>query len=140
MIFKNDGVTEDEILQNTFTAYLQRAVSRRRKDYLWKLVHEQMARIRFCRLQADRLQISERDLLPMLLQINNFNNDDFAIALQQLSYRELYIVLSVVIGERDYEDLSEELKLPYKTVATIYYRAKKKVRNNMECIVWDSGK
>lgn len=116
---RNDGKSESSILQNEFTAYLVKAVSRSKSRYLHakgrQYQHELHA-------ELDGLYQSEPDLLDGLPVIEQLENHRLQSALGRLKERDLYILFARVLEQRSFVELSEELGLGYKAVAAIYYR------------------
>lgn len=52
-------------------------------------------------------------------------------ALKKLNSRYLYILNARIIEDRSFEDIGRELGLKYKGVAAIYYRALRKIREEL---------
>ncbi len=128
MWMKNKGKTDDEVLQNRFTAYIASAIQRRRRDYMIKLAKNQELFVLIEEIQPDAtMKIEEAALsnLPILTQIQN---EKLLLALQTLNERELYVLLSYALGDKELITLAGELRMTYKGVAAIYYRAVKKVK------------
>lgn len=129
---RNQGQTEDEILQNKFTAYVSRAVQRRNQAYLNKL--ERYLEM-VCALEdADINRAAQNDgkiteKLPVLMKLQN---EALLDALLMLSEREQYILLNYALQKKSLTELSQELGLSYKGAAAIYYRGIQKVRKRME--------
>ncbi len=128
---RNQGQTADEILQNKFTAYVTRAVQRKKKDYLKKLKNYQD---RVCTLEeAEMTEIARNESeaverLPILMRLQN---DALLEAILMLSEREQYILLSCALKEKNFTELSQELGMSYKGIAAIYYRAIQKIQRRM---------
>lgn len=123
MRFRNDGIGEDNSVQNRFTAYVMTAVQRRRASYL-------KAQARLARhetpmdLNGPCLDGSdEQDQEDVLLE-----SVALAEALEQLGARDRYILLARALDGQDFEALAAELCLSYKGVTTAYYRALQKLR------------
>lgn len=117
-------------LQITFTAYVARAVRRRRRDYVLRQAKLQWAE----NLREDVQQGAafvpgdvQRDPLPMQLE-----SDKLLYALGSLTERERNIFLSRVLDEKRFQELGEQYGLSYKNVTTIYYRAIRKIKKKME--------
>lgn len=53
-------------------------------------------------------------------------------ALKGISERERHVFFARVLDERGFESLAEEMGLGYKGVATIYYRALRKIKKKMK--------
>lgn len=66
MYKRNDGLTDDHILQNQFTAYLHNAVHNGRIDYLYKQNKPQ--RIEIMLEDMDYLMAEEKDFLLQLAE------------------------------------------------------------------------
>ena len=92
MYKKNNGSTEQEILQNQFSAYVKKAVHNRRIQFLT----EKSRKFRFETVRQ---------------------------ALRSIKENERRIVLERIIEEKSFGQLSDELGMSYKTVASLYYRA-----------------
>ncbi len=128
---RNQGQTEDEILQNKFTAYVTRAVRREKRDYLEKIKNY---RDRVCTFEeADIAEIVEMESkaveeLPILMRIQN---ETLLEAILMLSERERYILLTCALKEKTFTELSQELGLSYKGIAAVYYRSIQKIQKRM---------
>lgn len=130
MLIRNSGQTDNEILQNQFTAYLTVATRRTQMEYIEQLVMdlkfvETLEEINNGEHLNEEQQISN---LPIMMQIENQMLLD---ALQQLGERERYVFLNRALGEKSFERLSIELGLTYKGAAAIYYRAIQKIKQKM---------
>lgn len=74
MLHRNNGTDESEILQNKFTAYLESAVRRKRKDYLAKIYTRKKYENILADVLKDRKEGETEELtanLPVLNQIEN---------------------------------------------------------------------
>lgn len=125
MIKRNNGSTEQEKLQNRFTALVTVSISRARINYLKK----ESAR-------AHRIYEMEDDKFALIPDNDDFvsklcDSDALSFALKQLEDRERYVLIARVLQERSFEDIASELGLQYKGVAAIYYRTTAKLRNTL---------
>lgn len=128
---RNNNNNQDKILHDTFTAYLTTAVYRRRLLYV-----EQQKRVQKANNCLDQLLVNTRlntainkeDELPIMLQLES---EKLYNALMHLSERERYIFLVLVLEEKNYSQLAEELNIGYKGVAAIYYRTLKKLKDSI---------
>lgn len=137
MLFKRNSREDDSLLQNQFTAYISRAIKNRRIDYLnaqhnhWN--HEIC--VDFFTFQEDyaeehmTLAHTEEELLP---SSNGFENEALERALLSLSDRERHVLLARILSKCSYQELGEEYGIGYKGIASIYTRASKKVKDEME--------
>lgn len=120
MFNKNNGKTENEILQNQFTAFVTVSVNHARIDYL---------RYRISRLQRE-LTIEEQDVyyFDEVDYIESLaDNDALYKAMCQIKEKERYVILARVLDEKGFEQIAKELGMGYKGVAAIYYRAIRKL-------------
>lgn len=121
MYYKNDGLTEDNRLQNQFTAYLRNAVHNGRIDYLYKQNKPRRAEIMLD--DMDYLMAEEKDFLLQLAEYEVLRQ-----ALQEIKEQERYILLARVIDEKGFAQIAEEVGLSYKGTAAVYYRTLQKLR------------
>ena len=122
MIKRNNGSTEQEILQNRFTALVTVSVNRARIDYLRK----ETSRTRNTYEMEDEkfaLIPDETDFVSSLC-----DSDSLSYALKQLSERERYVLLARVLEEKSFEEIADNLGLKYMGVAAVYHRTIKKLR------------
>lgn len=132
MSFRNDGKSESNIVQNRFTAYLVKAVGRKKSAVLQCRNH--LALHEFSVDFHDYLswaptEPSEPDALIALLQ---FENELLERALDRLSERDRYILFAQVLEDQSFKILAAKLGLGYKGVAAAYYRAIRKIKKEME--------
>ncbi|MCM1561440.1 MAG: sigma-70 family RNA polymerase sigma factor [Butyrivibrio sp.] len=128
---KNSGQTEQEILQNRFTAYLSKAIQRRRKNYL-----EQIGRRKEETLSEEMItnlgifmELDAINELPLIMQLES---EPLFYALKSLNERERHVFLAKVLDEKKFHTLAIELGMSYKGAATVYYRAVKKLKESMK--------
>ena len=122
-MYKNNGTTEQEKLQNRFTAFVCASMSNARINYLKK---ESCRAHRICDMEDEKLDWipDEDDFVSRLC-----DSDALSIALKQLDDRERHVLFARALQERSFEDIAEELGLKYKGVAAIYYRTTAKLRD-----------
>ena len=120
----------DDSIQNKFTAYLLRALNRRRIDYLKDESRKaHIDRMLYQKLSSNFALDMDRIIsVPVHMQLKN---DLLIDSLLQLSDREKYIFLQHTLCEVTFDKLAQELGLSYKGVAAIYYRTMKKVQKYM---------
>ncbi len=127
----NQGQTEDEILQNKFTAYVAIAVRRKKQAYLSKLFKYQEMICTLEELDREEFSQSESSALDGLPIFMRLQNEALLDALLTLSDREQFIFLNYALQKKSLTDLSLELGLSYKGAAAVYYRATQKIRKRM---------
>lgn len=123
MIKRNSGFTEQEKLQNRFTAFITVSMSRARINYLkGKSRREQHT----YEMEDEKFALipDGTDFVSQLCE-----SDALATALRQITEKERYVLLARVIEEKDFEEIADKLGLKYKGVAAIYYRTIVKLRN-----------
>lgn len=124
---RNNGRGEMNALQNQFTAYLQSAVRRKKRDYMAKQLrisgHELAAGFQDTQFPDDALDAMDRDT----------NSEDLVLmeALAGLSARERYILFEHILNERSYDALAKPLGLRYSGVSAAYHRIIQKLRKEL---------
>lgn len=123
MYNRNNGSTEQEILQNHFTAFVTKAIDNARIDYLRK----EYSRAR------NTYDISEEKFL-LIPDNSDFTeklgqSEELSNALITLDERERYVLFARVLDELSFEEIGDRLNLKYKGVSAIYYRAIAKLRD-----------
>lgn len=139
MLCKKSIYGEDGDLQNQFTAYLVRAVQRKRREVIHKQIRRQEMEV-VTDLQEYWDSIGSRSIQPEEMadyittsfQEMSFENVRLEHALQKISERDRYVLFAKIIEERSLEEIAVELGIGYKGLAAIYYRAIQKIRKEME--------
>ena len=121
---RNEGITESDILQNQFTAYVQTALKHCKSQYLAKqsmiASHEVSS--------LDDTEESENDFVITIAE-----NDALHIALQHIKERERLVVTLRAVEEKSFQEIAITLGMKYSSVVMIYYRALDKLR----IILWE---
>lgn len=128
---RNDGKTENNILQNQFTAYLLTAVKRHKINYLRRREKLQRLETPLELQDFDLFVQADTDLTQSLSLIEQIENPMLLAALMQARERELYIFLTRILDGRSFLDLSKKLGISYKAVTHIYYRFIEKIKGMM---------
>ena len=130
MSIRNGGQTDNEILQNQFTAYLAVATHRTKMEYMEQLIMDLKCKENLDAINSSDYVKEDQEIsnLPIMMQIEN---QMLLEALQKLGDRERYVFLNRALGEKSFERLSIELGLTYKGTAAIYYRAIHKIKQKM---------
>ena len=133
MIWKKyEDQTRDEVLQNRFTAYLTSAVSRRRAEYIDKLIQLQnQLNFNSANIVDKNFDVEEEVLksFPLHLQIQN---EDLFLSIAELAEQERYIFFNRALGELSLNEMAAELGINYKTVAAVYYRTIQKLKKRLQ--------
>lgn len=129
MVFRNDGQGDSNILQNKFTAYLQIALKRKKREYLTTQSLRQNSELSLENNESPPSSSrSLEDDLPYEFQIED---EALLQALARLSNRERLILIAHVLDGIDFDILAREHGLSYKGVSTLYYRLREKLRKYM---------
>ena len=119
---RNNGVTEHEILQNEFTAFITTSLERERLKYLKKA----------SRRRGSIYIMSDNDLAHISddpdYSLDLCENDALERALRVLDERERYVLFARVLEEKSFEEIADALGLKYKGVAAVYYRTTAKLK------------
>lgn len=125
MLPRNNGITDNEILQNQFTAYVSRAVRNRRLRYIMNRDRKNSKELLFSQLQ-DFVGVEE-DPINELLEYEVLMS-----ALRRIREKEREIVLARVVEEKSFGEIAKEMDMTYKAVTNMYYRTMKRLKANME--------
>ena len=124
MIKRNDGISEDDICQNQFTAYVLLAVKRKRQSYIKKKQREHEKENRTKKeAEQSEFRTAGYDMWSRMEP----QNEKLMAAMQQLSLKERLVVLK----EKPFKKIAQETGLKEKGVASAYYRSIKKLRAKM---------
>lgn len=130
MLPRNNNITEDEILQNQFTAYVSLAIRHRRIDYIRKLERKNCKELSLS--EVEDFMPDEDDRVDKLLEYESLRR-----ALHQIREKERKIVLARVIEEKPFTEIAQEMGMTYKAVTHLYYRVMKRLKVHMEGV--DNG-
>ena len=126
----NDGISEANILQNQFTAYLMTALHRCKLQYLKDKSKKQTYELPL--ESFPDLEKSDADLeheltenLPIFQQLENLN---LHRALSGARERDLKILYMKVLENKSFVEIAEEIGLGYNAVKASYYRLVEKIK------------
>ena len=116
---KNNGSSEDQIVQNRFTAYLKVSVNHHRSRYIK------------CKYQQQQQEIPLED--PDTLSADTIILPDAQLyaVVSHLRDQAQTIVLEHILADKPLVQLAQELDMPYPTVKAIYRRALEKLRKEL---------
>lgn len=129
---RNNGKSEQDILQNRFTRYLMTAVKRQKMLYIRQRKTRMSREIPIEIQESQSLLQSEPDMLEMLPLLQKLENTELQTAIKEMKERGRYIFLERALSDKSFIELSKELGMEYKSVATVYYRTVKKIRKHMK--------
>ena len=124
----NDGHGESNILQNQFTSYLAKAISRKKRRYQQKKEKQQSCEISLEGQEYLTVSLTESDLLE---QIDQLDNPRLQQALRRQSERDLYIFYAKVLCGYSFVEISKMLEIDYKAVTAAYYRLVTRIRKEL---------
>lgn len=125
MFNRNNGSTENNRLQNQFTAYLKKAVHFRRIRYL-----ADRSRVTVNELSLTESEFAIPDKTDIIQEIADY--EAMQQAMKSIKEKERRIVLARIVEEKDFDEIAKELGMSYKAVTCLYYRVLKKLRQHME--------
>ena len=113
-----------------FTAYVVLAVQRRKSAVLRhrKEIAEFEHSVDFDGDLVWMQSQQDTDFSALMMQ---FEIIAFEQALDRLSKRDRYILVTRLLHRRSFDEIAQELGLSYKGVTTVYYRAIKKIRKEL---------
>lgn len=125
MLPRNNGITENEILQNQFTAYVSRAIRNRRLRYIMNRDQKNSKEFLFSQLQD--FLAAEEDRIGDLLEYELLRQ-----ALRQIKDKERMVVLARVVEEKSFGEIAQDMDMTYKAITNMYYRIMKRLKAHME--------
>lgn len=128
---QNDGKSENDILQNQFTAYLLTAVKRHKVSYLRRSSRQKSVETSLELKDLDLFFTEDSDLFRTLSLLEQIENPMLHAALLQARERERYVFLTRALDERSFTELAQELGISYKAATHLYYRFLEKLRKQM---------
>lgn len=121
MYKRNEGLTDNDRLQNQFTDFLNTALCNSRKTYLRGLYRRCK---RVC-VMDENLSICMEE--EYYIKPGTDYSELYA-ALHSIKEKERRVFLARVLDEKGFDEISEGLGLSYKGAAAIYYRTIAKLR------------
>ena len=116
---RNEGISESDILQNQFTAYLQKALRHCKTQYIEKqnerIAHE-------VELQPEKETVSD-DFCVSIAE-----NSALSEAMNHIHDRERIVVTLRAVEGRCFNEIAVQLGMKYSTVTMVYYRTLDKLR------------
>ena len=116
----NNGSTDEQTIQNRFTAYLKVSVNHHRTQYIHRLRRQQQQEVPL--EDSDAIQADSEHSLP---------DAQLRAVLSQLPERTQLVLLEHILGDKPLIQIARELDMPYPTVKAIYRRALEKLRKEL---------
>ena len=130
MLFRNDGKSEANIIQNRFTAYAVLAVQRKKGAVLRH--RKEIAEFEHpADFDGDLVWMQNQQDSGFTALMVQFEIIAFEQALDRLSERDRYILVTRLLHRRSFDELAQKLGLSYKGVTAVYYRAIQKIRKEL---------
>lgn len=117
-------------IQNRFTAYLQTALKRKKRDYAQKQMH--ITAHEFLTDFQDTQYSGEYTIISETLFSFSVEDQAFMRALSMLKARDRYIFFERVLNGTSYHALANRLNLQYSSVAAAYRRTIQKLKVALE--------
>jgi len=131
MFTRNEGITESDILQNRFTAYILTAIRRRKIQYMQDILKKQQYE-ESIEISGNKGNLSTNpDMLRDLPFLERIENNELYTALEQAKEHHRYIFFAKVLENRSFVEIGEELGMKPNTAAIIYYRFIKSLKNKL---------
>jgi len=127
----NDGRGESNILQNRFTAYLVKAIERKKYRCQQKKEKYLFSEISLEDQQYLSEPQTEHDMLEGLPVIERLDNPKLQRALRQQTERNLYIFYARALCEYSFVEIAAELGMELSTVKAAYYRMIGRIRKEL---------
>lgn len=116
---RNKGISESDILQNQFTAYLKVSLRRCKNQHLANknkiATHEVYS--------LDEYEGYDNDFAMMIAE-----NDALHAAFGRISEKERLVVILRIVEQKSFKEVAISLGMKYSSVTTIYHRAIDKLR------------
>lgn len=130
MYKRNNGLDDQAILQNQFTAYVKRAVRNRRIRFLQEERMDRQAEVSLTEIEL--YIFNPHDKITTFLE-----REALRQALQTIENKERYIIFARLIDGKSVAQIAQELRISYRAVTSILYRGKKKLRTLLEEGEWE---
>ena len=131
--FWNNGQSLDDIMQNRFTAYVERALSRNRMrfytNYMIRQEHEVYME------EGEEMYgsfISEDEMVSDDFHPEMFENIKLLEALKRISAEDMMIIKLHVLYGLSYVSIANSMGVSWSVVSSRYNRAIQKIRKYME--------
>ena len=129
-ITRNNGIGDDNIVQNRFTAYLKISIAHQKAKYLAGIYERQKQEISYEEHSElfDRMQDDSADTYFD----NEIGNEQLCHALDKLKERDRMIVLRRAVSGESFVKIAEDMGVEYVNVKAIYRRSLEKIRKEMK--------
>ena len=135
--FWNNGQSFDDIMQNRFTSYVEKALIRNRNRYCTKL--------KMLRENEIIMDIEGEDSINLIaadeavdsgdkfdLKLDDIDNIRLLEAVKLISREDMMIIKPHVLYGLSYASIANSMDVSWSVVSSCYNRAIKKIRNYME--------
>ena len=128
----NNGQSYDEILQNRFTAYVERALSRKRMRFYTRYMMQQIHEVPLEEADNNEELASAEEIISDDFYPEMFENIKLLKALKMISPEDMMIIKLHVLYGLSYESIANSMGVSWSAVSSRYNRAIQKIRKYME--------
>lgn len=129
MIFvKNNGLSQDNAVQNRFTAYLLTSISHCKAKYLKNLHNRSIQEIS---LEVTEQLISEDGGVNKNFD-DEISDDELLRGLNKLTDRDKNIVFKRAVSEEPFVKIAADMNMGYSAVKAVYRRSLDKIRKELK--------
>lgn len=126
-----ENQSRDRALQNRFTAYLQIALRRKRRDYIQKRLRQDVHEFLTDFQETAFADESNSDFGGTCRDHSQMEDSALSQVLSGLTARERFILFERVLNDCGYDELAEALGLRYNGGVSAYQRIIKKLRKEL---------
>lgn len=116
---RNEGISESDILQNQFTAYLQTSLRRCKTQYMEKQNAKMAHEVELNPNHED----TEDDFCISIAE-----NAALSAAMKQIRTRDRIVITLRAVEGRSFQEIAVQLGMKYSSVTMVYYRTLDKLR------------
>lgn len=124
----NGGISEANVLQNQFTAYLMTAIHRRKLQYLQDKARKQKYELPLDYYQSLEDSAMEGEIIVKLPITQQLENEKLRRALSKTRERDLKILYMKVLEGQSFVEIADEIGMGYNAVKAVYYRLVEKIK------------
>ena len=128
----NNGQSYDEILQNRFTSYVERALSRKRMQFYTRYMMQQIHEVPLEEADTSEELASAEEMISDDFYPEMFENIKLLKALKMISPEDMMIIKLHVLYGLSYESIANSMGVSWSAVSSRCNRAIHKIRKYME--------
>ena len=128
----NNGQSYDDIMQNRFTSYVEKAMVRNRMRYYAGFMKQLEHEVSLTEEDFNEELAAEEEIVSEDFQPEMFENIKLLEALNRISQEDLTIVKLHVLYGLSYVSIANSMGITWSAVSSRYNRAINKIRKYME--------